>query len=303
MAERLDESATELVERPKAPRRGRMRAPKRGSLRIGVSLTIIGIYVVAAIFGPIIAQYDPVATDTINRLLPPFSHRQDGSLAIFGTDQVGQDLFAQTMQGARISMIVGVSALLITGAIGVLVGLISGYFGGALDAILMRLADVQLAFPGILLAILIASVLGQSVINVIIILAIAGWVGYARVTRSQVLATKNREFVDATRTLGAGNLHTIRTAILPACMAPIMVIATMDIGSLILAEASLSFLGLGTPPATPSWGLTIAGGRNHLASAWWISTIPGICLAVLVVAFGVLGDALRDRYDPKLREV
>lgn len=281
----------------------RKRGRRRGGLRIMVSLVVIGIYVLAAIFGPMITKFNPVATDTANRLLPPFTRRQDGSLALFGTDQVGQDLFAQTMQGARVSMIVGVSALVIACVIGVLVGLISGYFRGAVDAILMRLADIQLAFPGILLAVLVASVLGQSVINIIIILAIGGWVTYARVTRSQVLATKNREFVDATRTLGAGNLHVVRTAILPATVAPIIVIATMDIGSIILAEASLSFLGLGTPPSTPSWGLTIAGGRDYLASAWWVSTLPGICLAVLVIAFGVLGDALRDRYDPKLREV
>ncbi|MFT4029581.1 MAG: ABC transporter permease [Protaetiibacter sp.] len=295
----VDERAAGFVAEPAARKRG----SRRGRLRIAVSLSIIGVYLVAAIFGPILAHYDPVATDTANRLLPPFALRDDGSLAIFGTDQVGQDLFAQTLQGARMSMLVGVSALVIAGVIGVTVGVLSGYFGGALDATLMRIADVQLAFPGILLAVLVASVLGQSVVNVIIILAIGGWVSYARVTRSQVLATKNREFVDATRTLGAGSLHTVRTAILPACVAPIMVIATMDIGSLILAEASLSFLGLGTPPSTPSWGLTIAGGRNYLASAWWISTIPGICLAVLVIAFGVLGDALRDRYDPRLREV
>ncbi len=301
MVEGVDGRTAQLITSPQPPARRRSR--RRGSLRIGISLSIIGVYVVAAIFGPILFEYDPVATDTVNRLLPPFAHRQDGSLVIFGTDQVGQDLFAQTLQGARMSMLVGVSALIIAGVIGVLVGVLSGYFGGVLDSALMRLADVQLAFPGILLAVLVASVLGQSVVNVIIILAIGGWVTYARVTRSQVLATKNREFVDATRTLGAGHLHTVRTAILPACAAPIMVIATMDIGSLILAEASLSFLGLGTPPSTPSWGLTIAGGRNYLASAWWISTIPGICLAVLVIAFGVLGDALRDRYDPRLKEV
>ncbi len=281
----------------------RERGRKRGSRRIGIALAVIGLYLVAAIIGPILVQFDPVATDTANRLLPPLSVKDDGSIALFGTDQVGQDLFAQTLQGARMSMLVGVSALIIAGVIGVLIGVLSGYFGGAVDSALMRLADVQLAFPGILLAVLVASVLGQSVVNVIIILAIGGWVTYARVTRSQVLATKNREFVDATRTLGAGHWHTVRTTILPACVAPVMVIATMDIGSIILAEASLSFLGLGTPPSTPSWGLTIAGGRNYLASAWWISTIPGICLAILVISFGVLGDALRDRYDPRLKEV
>lgn len=275
---------------------------KRGTGRIVFSLSIVAIYVLLAIFGPMLVEFNPIATDTANRLLPPLSRRIDGSLVLFGTDQVGQDILAQIMQGARISMLVGVATLVLAGIVGVTIGILSGYFGGALDSILMRLADVQLAFPGILLAILIASVIGQSVTNVIIILAIAGWVTYARVTRSQVLATKNREYVDSARTLGAKNWHIVRTAILPACVAPILVIATLDIGSVILAEASLSFLGLGTPPSTPSWGITVARGRNYLASAWWISTIPGVFLAVLVVSLGILGDALRDRLDPKLSD-
>lgn len=274
-----------------------------GTLRITLGLTVVVLYVLAAIFGPIIVKFDPIATDTANRLLPPLSRRSDGTLALFGTDQVGQDLLAQTMQGARVSIAVGVATLLLAGLIGVTIGVLSGYFGGWLDAVLMRIADIQLTFPGILLAILIAAVLGQSVTNVILVLAISGWVTFARVTRGQVLATKNREYVDATRTLGARTWHIVRHCILPACTAPILVIAAMDIGGVILAEASLSFLGLGTPASTPSWGVTIANGRNLLSSAWWVSTIPGLCLAILVIALGVVGDALRDRFDPNLKGV
>jgi peptide/nickel transport system permease protein len=207
------------------------------------------------------------------------------------------------LQGARISIAVGLATLLLAGTIGVTVGIAAGYFGGWLDGVLMRLADIQLAFPSILLAIFIAALLGPSVVNVVIVLAVSNWVTFARVARGQALSTRRREFVDASRTLGAGTWRLIRRCILPASVAPVLVVATVEIGHVILAEASLSFLGLGTPASTPSWGVTIANGRNYLADAWWISTVPGIALAFLVISLGVLGDALRDRYDPRLRSL
>ena len=274
-----------------------------GTVRIYVCLAVITVYALAAIFGPVIVKYDPVAPRTQDRLKPPGSVLSDGSTAIFGTDQVGQDILAQMMQGARVSMTVGVSTLVLAGLIGITIGLLAGFFGRWLDATLMRVADVQLTFPSILLAIFIAALLGPSVVNVVLVLAIANWVTFARVTRSQVLGTRSREFVDASRTLGAGSWHLIRRCVLPACIAPVLVVATVELGHVILAEAALSFLGLGTPASTPSWGVTISNGRNYLANAWWISTIPGIALALLVLTFGLLGDALRDRYDPRLRSV
>jgi peptide/nickel transport system permease protein len=198
-------------------------------------------------------------------------------------------------------MEVGFATLLLAGSIGLVVGVAAGYFGGWLDAALMRVADIQLAFPAILLAIYIASIFGPGISNVILVLAIANWVVFARVTRAQTLATLQLEFVQATRSLGANNWHTIRHCILPACIAPLIIISTVELGAVIVSEASLSFLGLGTPPNTPSWGLTIANGRNYLASAWWISTFPGIALGILVIAVGILGDELRDRLDPNLK--
>jgi peptide/nickel transport system permease protein len=281
---------------------GRKRG-KLGRLRIICSLAVVACYVVAAVIGPILLKYDPVATELKSRLKPPGTRLPDGSLAVFGTDQVGQDVLAQMMQGARVSITVGVATLVLAGFIGVAAGLVAGYFGGWLDAVLMRLADVQLTFPSILLAIFIASVLGPSVVNVVIVLAISNWVTFARVTRSQVLGIKERDFVDATRTLGARSWHLVTRSILPSAAAPILVVATVELGHVILAEASLSFLGLGTPASTPSWGMTIANGRDYLSNAWWISTIPGIGLAILVISFGVLGDALRDRFDPRLRSM
>lgn len=274
---------------------------RTGRMRIVVCLCIIGCYAVAAVIGPILLHFDPVKTRTSMRLQPPFSRLEDGSFALLGTDQVGQDVFAQMLLGARISLLVGIATLVLAGLIGVTVGMVAGFFGGWSDSLLMRLADIQLTFPSILLAIFIAAVLGPSVVNVILVLAISNWVTFARVNRSQVLSLKHREYVDAARTLGAGNRHLMLRTIFPGCLAPVMVVATVELGHVILAEASLSFLGLGVPTSVPSWGVTISNGRSYLSDAWWISTLPGIALALLVMTTGVLGDALRDRYDPRLR--
>lgn len=279
----------------------RLRLPGNGKTLATLAAVVVAIYVLMAIIGPFIVPFDPIRVDTGNRLLPPGALRDDGSIAIFGTDQVGQDVFAQTVYGARTSLLVGVGALLIQIILGVSAGVLSGYYGGWVDTVLMRLADIQLVFPGIVLAILIASVIGPSMLNVIIVLGIGGWVTFARVTRAQVLSTKSLEHVDATRTLGAHTWHILRHSILPACAMPVIVIATLDIGGVILAESALSFLGLGVPTSMGSWGGTIATGREYLGSAWWVSTVPGIFLAVLVVALGILGDHLRDRLDPNLK--
>lgn len=279
----------------------RIRVPGNGEVLATIAAIVVAIYILMAIVGPFLVPFDPIRVDTGNRLLPPGAVRDDGSMAIFGTDQVGQDVFAQTIYGARTSLLVGMGALAIQIILGVTAGVLSGYYGGWVDTVLMRLADIQLVFPGIVLAILIASVIGPSMLNVIIVLGIGGWVTFARVTRAQVLSTKNLEHVDATRTLGARTWHILRHSILPACAMPVIVIATLDIGGVILAESALSFLGLGVPASMGSWGGTIATGREYLGSAWWVSTVPGIFLAVLVVALGILGDHLRDRLDPNLK--
>lgn len=279
----------------------RIRVPGNGKVLSTIAAIVVAIYILMAIVGPFLVPFDPIRVDTGNRLLPPGAVRDDGSTAIFGTDQVGQDVFAQTIYGARTSLLVGVGALAIQIILGVSAGVLSGYYRGWVDTVLMRLADIQLVFPGIVLAVLIASVIGPSMLNVIIVLGIGGWVTFARVTRAQVLSTKNLEHVDATWTLGAGTWHILRHSILPACAMPVIVIATLDIGGVILAESALSFLGLGAPASMGSWGGTIATGREYLGSAWWVSTVPGIFLAVLVVALGILGDHLRDRLDPNLK--
>lgn len=272
-----------------------------GRWRLPVSLSIVGVYLVVAIVGPMVIRYDGRRVSLPDRFLPPGARTADGSLALLGTDQVGRDVFAQVVEGARISMTVGAATLVLAGIIGITLGVAAGYFGGALDSVIMRLADVQLAFPSILLAILIAAVLGPSVTNVILTLAITKWVVFARVARAQALTTRERDFIDASRTLGANSWHVIRRCIVPSCITPLMIVATVELGLVVIAEASLSFLGLGTPSTSPSWGLTVANGRDHLADAWWISTMPGIALALLVVSVGSVGDELRDRFDPNLK--
>lgn len=280
----------------------RARRARRGvTARIAIPLVVIGLFIVGAIAVPMLYRFDPLSTDVLLRLKPPGSTLADGSFAIFGTDQVGQDLFAQMMMGARVSLTVGICSLLFAGVVGVLTGLLAGHFGGWIDNVLMRVADVQLAFPSILLAILLASVLGPSLWNVIVVISITNWVVFARVTRSQVLTLRSREYVEAARTLGASQWHIIFRTLLPGCVAPILVVATVEFGHVVLLEAALSFLGVGVPLGIPSLGTTINNGTAYLSTAWWISTLPGIALAALVLSTGILGDALRDRFDPKLR--
>ncbi|WP_108723871.1 ABC transporter permease [Cellulomonas timonensis] len=280
----------------------RARRARRGvKTRIIAPLVVIGLIIVGAIAVPIAFAFDPLQADLLARLAPPGAVMSDGSTALLGTDQIGSDLFAQIMAGARVSLLVGVATLAISGLVGVALGLLAGHFGGWIDATLMRVADIQLAFPSILLAILIASVLGQGVGNIIIVLSISNWVVFARVARSQVLSLKNREYVEAARTLGAGNWHLMFRTLLPGCMAPVIVVATTQFAQVILTEASLSFLGVGVPLGTPSLGSTIFNGTQYLSTAWWISTLPGVVLVILMLAFGILGDALRDKYDPTLR--
>ena len=260
-------------------------------------------FVAAAIVGPMIVEYDAVGVRTGDRLKPPGAELRDGSRAWLGTDQVGRDVLAQVLQGARISLLVGAATVLLAGAIGLGAGVLSGFFGGPIDTVLMRLADIQLAFPSILLAILIAAVLGPSVANVIITLSLTRWVTFGRVARAATLAAREREFVVAARALGAGNARMLIRHIVPTTVAPLIVIATVEIGLVIIAEASLSVLGLGSPPSQPSWGQTVANGRDYINRAWWIATMPGLALSLVVLSVGVFGDRVRDHLDPHGRRM
>ncbi|RSN68699.1 MULTISPECIES: ABC transporter permease [Actinomadura] len=267
--------------------------------RAWAGLAVVGLFVLAALIGPLLLPYDPVATDLPHRLLPPGSRLADGSIAWLGTDQVGRDMLATLLAGSRVSLLVGAATVLIGGAAGLVAGLVSGYFGGRIDTLLSRFGDVQLAFPSILLAILIAGVLGPSITNIVITLAVTRWVVFARVVRASALATRGLEFVDSARVLGAGHARILFRHVLPSCWQPLLVAATVQIGLVMVAEASLSFLGLGIPPDRASWGATVSAGRDYLGSAWWISTMPAFALAAVVTAVGVVGDAFRDLTDPR----
>lgn len=273
--------------------------------RIPVPMRWTSAFVLAfallAVLGPILVPYDHVAVNTADRMLPPLSRMADGTLAFFGTDQVGRDLVPQVLVGARVSLLVGVATVVPSLAIGALIGLVAGYRGGWLDTLTMRLADIQLALPSFLVAILFASALGPSLLNVVITLALTRWVVFARVVRSTTLSVREREYIDAARLLGASPLRVMVRHVMPMTFTPLLVVATVQFGLVVLAEASLSFLGLGTPATFPSWGLIIAEGRNNLAGAWWIATIPGLFLATVVVSLGLFGDQVRDALDPHLR--
>lgn len=254
---------------------------------------VIALYVMIAIFGPMLVPYDANVTSTIDRLQPPGATLDDGSTSWLGTDQVGRSIIAQVISGSRISMMIAAATVGIAGVLGLVLGLVSGYFGRWSDSLIMRLGDIQLAFPSILLAILIAGVLGPSVTNVIVTLAITRWVIFARVVRASALVATKSEAVEGAKTLGVTNFWIIARYILPRVLGPLAVAATVQVGLMVIAEASLSFLGLGVPLDQASWGSIIANGRDYLSSAWWISAFPGLALVILVVATGMATDGKR----------
>jgi peptide/nickel transport system permease protein len=261
-------------------------------LRIG--LVIVGIAIVAALFGPPLSPQDPAAQELSRRLEGP-------SLAHpFGLDELGRDIFARIVSGARISLMVGLAVVGVSSLAGMFFGSIAGYFGGRVDDAISRVIDVLMAFPGILLAIALVAVLGPSLRNVVLALSVIGWVGYARLVRGQALRAREFEYVQAARALGASARRIVIRHILPTALPAVVVQATLGMAGAIIAEASLSFLGLGVQPPTPSWGTMLDAGRSHLFDAPHLTIFPGMAIAVLVLGFNFLGDGLRDRIDPKL---
>lgn len=260
---------------------------------IGVAL--IGLILALAIFAPLLANGPPERIDLAAAFRPP------GPGHPLGTGDNGVDLLAQIAYGARVSLWVGLSAVLLSGLFGTAIGTIVGYAGGLADEITMRVVDVLLAFPGLLLAIFLTSVLGPSVRGLILALCATAWVSYARLARAQVLALRRRDFIVATQALGASLPRIVFRHLLPNLLSPILVQATFGLPAVILAEAALSFLGLGVPPGTPSWGALVDQGTAHLLDAPQVALLPGVAIAVTVLGFNFLGDALRDRLDPRVR--
>ena len=280
-------------------RRRARRAAGQRRLLARVIMVFLAALVVVAVFAPWIAPYPPDAQNLALSFQPPvgFGHSAPGHL--LGTDQLGQDILSQMIYGTRLTLIVGVAATALAGILGLAIGLIAGYFGGIRDQVLMRLADMQLAFPSILLAMVLVAVIGPSVLFLVIVLGLTGWVPYARVVRAEVLTLRQKEFVTAARGIGVSDTAIIRRHMLPNVMAPLATIATLQVASMIIIAASLSYLGLGVPPSDPSWGAMIQEGQLYLRTAWWVGVFPGIALVLTTLAINLAGDMLRDIADPK----
>jgi peptide/nickel transport system permease protein len=263
-------------------------------------LILLGL-VVTALLSPSIAPHNPVRERLIDRLLPPAWAEAGEWRYVLGTDHLGRDLVSRIIYGSRVSLAVGFAAVVIGGALGTALGVVAGFVGGHTDEVIMALADMQLAFPTILLAIAIIAVLGPSFTNLVIVIGVSGWVTYARIARGQVLSLREKEFVEAIRAQGGSRWRIIWSHILPNTLSPLIVVATLDLARTIILESTLSFLGLGIQPPTPSWGGMLSDGREYLLSAWWIATFPGVALMLTALSFNRLGDWIRDLTDPRLR--
>jgi peptide/nickel transport system permease protein len=255
----------------------------------------------AAVFAPSIAPHDPLAQNLRARNLPPAWLAGGSWEHPFGTDQIGYDIFSRTLHGARPALQIGAIAAVISLVIGTSLGLLAGYFRGAVDAVIMLLADAQLSTPFIVIAIAAVAAFGRGMLLLILLAGISSWMGFARTVRAQVLSLRQREFVQASRAVGASDRRILVHHLLPNIISIVIVLVTIQVRGMILFEASMSFLGLGVPPPAPSWGSMISSGRDYLMTAWWISVMPGIALVGTVLAASLLGDWLRDALDPGLR--
>ncbi len=258
-------------------------------------LIVVVILVVLAILAPYVTPYDPYEIDLNNRFSKPSLNHW------FGTDMFGRDLFTRVIYGARISLAIGLIPSLIAVSIGAILGVVSGYIGGRLGYWVMRMADVVMAFPSLLLAIVVMYTLGATLFNLFIALSVVGWAGAARVVRSQALSIREKEFIEAAKAIGVKDIKIMARHVFPNCLPSLMVLFTMNIPDAILSEASLSFLGVGAQPPTPSWGLLVSNGKEFLFSAPWVAILPGVAIFITVLAFNFIGDGLRDAIDPYLK--
>jgi ABC-type dipeptide/oligopeptide/nickel transport system permease subunit len=293
----------DAIEKPRLPglRERLLRGKLAGNFAFWTAAAILLIFTVMAIWPEAVAPFNPRVGRLADRHKPPGYVDGTGGVHWLGTDHQGRDVLSRVIYGAQVSLTVGYSGVIIGAIVGIAIGLLAGYGGGKLDQIAMRVVDAQLSFPYILIAIVWAVTIGSGVLNLVAILAVRGWVEFARVGRGQALAIREREYITAVRALGGGDLRIMLRHLLPNIMAPILVVAGFQLGRLILLEATLSFLGLGVEPRTPAWGSMLSDARGYLNIAWWTATFPGIAIALVVLAANFMGDSLRDRLDPALR--
>ncbi len=299
-------STTEVVSnplkmRPRSARQAWARSLQRNSVGV-IGLAIVTAVLVMAVTAPLIAPHDPAKLNVRARLLAPSWATRGDSKYLLGTDQLGRDVLSRLIFGSRVSVIVGGLGVAISVVVGVTIGLVSGYMGGRIDNILSRAVDTFMAIPFIILALAAVGFLGPSLINLIIVLGLTGWVTFARVVRGEVLSVKRLEYVIAARTIGQTGWRIALFHVLPNVAASIIVLATLQIATVIIAESSLSFLGMGVQPPTITWGVMLSEGRNHLATSWWLATFPGVMISLTALGCILLGDWLRDALDPRLRQ-
>ena len=268
-----------------------------------IPTTIIVLFIVISLFGEWLTPASAYEQNLRLRFLPPSWLEGGDARFLLGTDNLGRDILSRIIVGARASFIVAISALTFGSALGSIIGLASGYFGGRLDTFIMRTADGMMAFPLVLAALLLVAVIGPGVHTVVIATSLVLWARFARLIRSEVLSVRERDFVKLARIAGASSLRIMFVHILPNVLNSVVVLLTLQLGFVIIVEATLSFLGAGVPPPTPTWGQMVAGGRTYIETAWWISVFPGLAIAAVVLAFNLLGDWLRDHLDPKLRQL
>jgi len=247
------------------------------------------------VFAPYIVTHNPLDIHLYDKFLPP------SSAHLFGTDHLGRDIFSRVVMGSRISLTIGFITLIESTVLGTVIGLFAGYKGGAIDSVMMRITDIFLAFPSIILALAVAAALGRGLTSVMVALGVTWWPLYARLIRGQTLSIRREQYIEAARLSGAGTLRIMYRHILPNCIAPLMVQVSMDVGFTILAAAGMGFLGIGAQPPSPDWGLMCATGSRYLVQQWWLSTFPGLAIFLSVISFNLLGDGLRDILDPRLR--
>jgi peptide/nickel transport system permease protein len=269
---------------------------------MSVGLATIGLVLLLALLAPFVGTRDPIQQSLAQATRPPAWQARGTMQAPLGTDKFGRDVWSRIVYGAQISLAIGTAASLLGGVVGVTAGLVAGFYGGKVDIVVMRIVDLNLAFPLILLALAIAAILGPSLQNLVLVMALTTWMIYARVVRGVTLSLREREFIQAARAIGVDNARIMWRHILPNLLAPVMVIWTLELARVILMESALSFLGVGVPPPTPTWGRMLAEGRNVLTTAPWIATFPGIAITLTVLGVNFFGDGLRDLLDPRLRK-